>query len=169
MRAALAALVIAALVTPAVAEEPQRTSSNWVIWAGDTGPFDRDSNARAFAAITQNGHTLRLHCIDREVSLLLVDEVPERAGRFAEDMEFEIAFRADGLPIIETMGLGITRVAFEVYSPAEMAQQIMQANTLTFRISHAGTTAEWAFQTGGALAASVDPAKVCERPPAATQ
>jgi hypothetical protein len=159
-----AAVLLVTAGGPAAAQETKKVVGNWLV---TLEPDRFGDGARVFAMTSQNEKVLAVRCMRRNLSIALVELRLLGTGRFEEGMKFTVKFRADRNPIIETVGFGLSDLAFQLDTPREMVRQIMAAKEVAFRVTYRDTTADWIFRAGAASKALVDVIKECPRNAAA--
>jgi hypothetical protein len=155
------AVSLSAAITIAQADN-NRMVGNWLI----NTDRDRFSGDDKIVAMTMDqGAMLAVRCMQKTFTLALRD--PNTAGELKEGDLFEIKFKADENPVIDTIGDAINSEVIEIAATPEMQKELLSAKEYAFRVStSAGTQFDRVIRAGVASRALVDVVKACPLPAA---
>jgi hypothetical protein len=135
----------------------QTTIGNWIV----TTEADRFSEGNTVIALTaQEGGLFAVRCIQNTFSLAISNRAT--AGELKEGDLFKIKFRADNLPVVDTIGEAINNSVIEVLTTPEMRGELTIAREYALRVtSAAGTTFDSVFKAGFAAKALPPVLRAC--------
>ncbi|WP_454919248.1 hypothetical protein [Xanthobacter sediminis] len=147
LKTSVAACAVAVSVVFAWQGAAAETTKQFGSWQVRTDKDRFSGETKVIAMLSQEGRALAVRCFPKGLSVMLF-EAGFGAGRFSEGMPFDVAFRADEKPILETFGLGLSDKAIQIAESEKIIEQMKDAKEYAFRLTYKSITFDMVFDGG---------------------